>query len=217
MKTILISSLLLISTLGYANSNSQIETTLNNYIESPTASVDSEAQARESNLIEHLLTGLDFSISNTVIADANLNSIHSNYYISLQLVVINVDGEAIKIELFKSDEFSAKSGYAELNKEFYIPGNNLFNTLDPYISFIETAQKINLAVSLIKSDSLLEKPIRNLGQNDMEFNSPNLIYTFNLDPNLKSNGYDQELNLPEAFSYAENSDITDIGFSIYYR
>lgn len=165
-------------------------------------------------LIKNLLSGMDFKVEDALIASANTDGPNTTYNITLRLVVADSSGKTTEIDLFESDSFNTDEGYVVIGKEFHVNGSTMFKTLDPHINIIERATSLDLAVSLNKSlplalaDSSLKKTTAQ---------THSTIYSTSVSFNNSKSSFNQEIDLPESFSYEENSNINDLGFGLFFR
>lgn len=128
-------SLILLGSLNcQANVASQIETSLN-----------------KSNLIENLLAGLDIKIDDVALDQLKAKpSKSASYFASLRLKITDEQGNDEFVEIFRTDEFSSKSTASMVNKEYFLNGDSVFNSLEKHLNKIEASKDINIDFSLVK-------------------------------------------------------------------
>lgn len=195
-------SILLMANVSLANVTTHNETPTNTH----------------SSLIESLLTGFDFTLDDALVTNSISENLNANLYVNLELILTNEFGEQNKIVLYKSDNILNKGeGLLILNKEVFISGSEMFKVLDPNIDIINEAKKIHLAVTLNQNN---QQTIlgRKLSQNEIHSDSET-VYQVNLNSVALVNdyGFKQNIDIPESFSHEDNSEITDLGFAIYFR
>ena len=219
MKSILTLILVVSSQLVFANVQSQNETSAIFQAE-PNHSVAESVQTQvepvsDLTLIENLLSGMDFRLDDAVIASKPDFSGADNFFVTLNLIITDKNNQQTSISLFTSDDFSASEGYVALSKEFFVSGSEMFRALEPNITEIEASSNIHLSVSLHRSD-LAPLDGRKLGE-ATPIEAPTSIYSSQLSFSNSSLGFKQAIELPETFSFQENSEITDLGFGLYFR
>jgi hypothetical protein len=138
-----------------------------------------------------------------------------SFYVTLNLVVTDQYNQQSTISLFTSDDFSAGDGYVAISKEFYVSGFEMFKVLEPNLYEIESSSKIHLSVNLHKSNLALTDG-RKLGE-VVNLEDQSSIYAAQLSFKDSNLGFKQDIDLPEAFSHVENSEITDLGFGLFFR
>lgn len=211
MKGLLITTLLLSVHLAFADVQSQTETQQNIDLQTQFKS----SQSDSLTLIENLLSGMDFRLQDAVIpSQTNITSTES-YYVTLDLVVTDQYNQQSTISLFTSDDFSAGDGYVAISKEFYVSGFEMFKALEPNLYEIESSSKIHLSVNLHKSNLALTDG-RKLGE-AISHEDQSAIYSTQVSFQESKMGFKQDIDLPETFSHIDNSEITDLGFGLFFR
>lgn len=211
MKGLLITTLLLSAHLVLADVQSQIETEKNIDLQTQYQS----PQAADLTLIENLLSGMDFRLQDAVIPSQSEITSSDSYYVTLDLVVTDQYDQQSTISLFTSDDFSAGDGYVSISKEFYVSGFEMFKALEPNLYEIESSSKIHLSVNLHKSNTALTDG-RKLGE-AVSLDDQSSIYSTQVSFQESNMGFKQDIDLPETFSHLDNSEITDLGFGLFFR
>lgn len=219
MNGILTLILIVSSQVALANVKSHTETDTITKAESShilnNVVVNQATHSSDLTLIENLLSGLDFRLEDAVIPSPSNLSSENTFFVTLDLVVVDQNNQQTSISLFTSDDFSANEGYVNLSKEFFVSGSEMFRALEPSMIEIESSSNLHLRINLHRSN-LVPMDGRKVGEAiDSEIKSS--VYSSQLSFQDSSLGFKQDIELPDTFSFTENSEITDLGFGLYFR
>lgn len=180
--------------------------------------VNKTFENENSELLERLFAGADVVLEDAMITNQIAQKANSSFFVLISLTATSAEGDIKSIDLYKSDDILNKGeGYLPIHKEISISGIELFKILEPHINLIHEAAKLNLTVTLNQNEK--SNLNRNVSQSDILNSTHDTLYQLQLNPStlVKDFGFMQNIDLPENFSHADNSEITDLGFSIFFK